>query len=282
MTKLGGQAADMNKRPTDRTHERSLRLVSEEVQAIQFTLSQQYRIFLSMKTLVQPNPPQNAMMAMEPMGGREPYRYRNNPFAPPNTHPGAAWNASRVPEYYGGGGVGLAYQSNYPYNTYAHPSAPPPHEAQTRDTTVRTVRTVKDDYYDDYEGDYKEALTRNDHYYPAPPPPATEIVVTQDTGRIFKLDPTDPGGYRDLFIQECSAKVAQLTDEFRQLTRRCDDLKFEVRPLFSVKVPHPMNRLPVWEVTNAIYQPHRQNSRAATWQTQPNTARKTPSTLSQS
>jgi len=55
-------------------------------------------------------------------------------------------------------------------------------------------------------------------------------VPTADEARgMFKLDPTDPGGYRDLFVQEGAAKLAQITDEFRQLLYRCADLKTDVR-----------------------------------------------------
>lgn len=52
---------------------------------------------------------------------------------------------------------------------------------------------------------------------------------------MFKLDPTYPGGYRDLLVQECAATLAQIKEGFRQALYRCSDLKANVR---AVPVSH--------------------------------------------
>ncbi|KAL2021387.1 hypothetical protein VTK56DRAFT_7252 [Thermocarpiscus australiensis] len=56
-----------------------------------------------------------------------------------------------------------------------------------------------------------------------------DVLAGPEVQAAFKLPPTDPGGYRDLLVQECSALTIQREEEVRQLLRRCDELELKNR-----------------------------------------------------
>jgi hypothetical protein len=152
-----------------------------------------------------------------------PYSY-GNPYTPMSATGGGP---ASTPQYFGGrrqsqsmayasgntnvgGYAPSTYYSNaYPASQIGGPRAPPTY----------------------YGGNY---YSRNNAYETPPPMPGVEDehqfpnYLTEQLGD-FKLQSTDSGGFRDLFLQECSSQVAKRGREFAEFNVHALQLEEAVR-----------------------------------------------------
>ncbi|KAJ0117452.1 hypothetical protein J7T55_003866 [Diaporthe amygdali] len=200
---LESVAADIANKPSDRLHERRIGLLKQEITVIQKTLDAQHRIMDVLETNSKPQVASNEYMTSmdNPNIGYESYRSRvesssrrNSPRS--RSSPRTIDVSVRSPMY---------NAENTRSHTYARS------RYQDNDFSNRTVTYDRDNrthsaYYDEDAQVYYDTTQSNPD---------------------FKLAPTDAGGYRKLFTEECFRHIDRRKREFGEFRYQASLLEEE-------------------------------------------------------
>lgn len=195
------QAADISNKPSDRSHERKLGLLKQELSVITKTLDGQNRIFDSLDKEFKPQVMRNEYMA-SPDNPNIGYEYTRSWVDPRSRRETSRFRSSprdieiplRSPMHH------VEYPRHYEYARSRY---------HDNDTSTRTHvgHYVEDPYV------YHDSAQSNPD---------------------FKLAPTDVGGFRKLFAEECFRHIERRRREFGEFRYQATLLEEEVRAMLRL------------------------------------------------